>query len=80
EARQTKRNVLLLYLDLDGFKEVNDSYGHGTGDQLIRAVAAGLAVLIPQGAVLARIGGDEFAIAFLSDSDNAAALQLAEQI
>jgi predicted signal transduction protein with EAL and GGDEF domain len=37
-------------------------------------------VLIPQGAVLARIGGDEFAIAFLSDSENAAALQLAEQI
>ncbi|MGO7360343.1 diguanylate cyclase domain-containing protein, partial [Rhizobium ruizarguesonis] len=56
EARQTKRNVLLLYLDLDGFKEVNDSYGHGTGDQLIRAVEAGIAVLIPQGAVLARIG------------------------
>lgn len=80
EARQSKRNVLLLYLDLDGFKEVNDSYGHGTGDQLIRAVAAGLDVLIPQGAVLARIGGDEFAIAFLSDGENAAALQLAEQI
>ncbi|ACI56669.1 diguanylate cyclase/phosphodiesterase [Rhizobium leguminosarum bv. trifolii WSM2304] len=80
EARQTKRNVLLLYLDLDGFKEVNDSYGHGTGDQLIRGVAAGLDVLIPQGAVLARIGGDEFAIAFLSDGENAAALQLAEQI
>jgi diguanylate cyclase (GGDEF)-like protein len=80
EARQTKRNVLLLYLDLDGFKEVNDSYGHGTGDQLIRAVAAGLDVLIPEDAVLARIGGDEFAIAFLSDAENAAALQLAEQI
>ncbi|MBB3658242.1 diguanylate cyclase (GGDEF)-like protein [Rhizobium sp. BK650] len=80
EARQAKRNVLLLYLDLDGFKEVNDSYGHGTGDQLIRAVAAGLDVLIPRDAVLARIGGDEFAIAFLSDAENAAALQLAEQI
>ncbi|MBX4962041.1 putative bifunctional diguanylate cyclase/phosphodiesterase [Rhizobium binae] len=80
EARQSERNVLLLYLDLDGFKEVNDSYGHGTGDQLIRAVAAGLKVLIPQGAVLARIGGDEFAIAFLSDGENAAALQLSEQI
>lgn len=80
EARQAKRNVLILYLDLDGFKEVNDSYGHGTGDQLIRAVAAGLEVLIPQGAVLARVGGDEFAIAFLSDSESGAALQLAEQI
>ncbi len=80
QAQQTKQNVLLLYLDLDGFKEVNDSYGHGTGDQLIRAVAAGLDVLIPEGAVLARIGGDEFAIAFLSEAEHAAALQLAEQI
>jgi diguanylate cyclase (GGDEF)-like protein len=79
-ARQSKRNVLLLYLDLDGFKEVNDSYGHGTGDQLIRAVAAGLRVLIPEGAVLARIGGDEFAIAFVSAEESAAALQLSEQI
>lgn len=80
EATQTGKSVLLLYLDLDGFKEVNDSYGHGTGDQLIRAVAAGLRMLIPEGAVLARIGGDEFAIAFLSDGGNADALQLSEQI
>ncbi|KQV66247.1 EAL domain-containing protein [Rhizobium sp. Root1220] len=80
EAAQTQRNVLILYLDLDGFKEVNDAYGHGTGDQLIRAVAAGLQVLIPSDAVLARIGGDEFAIVFLSDSEQAVALQLSEQI
>lgn len=79
-ARLSKHNVLLLYLDLDGFKEVNDSYGHGTGDQLIRAVAAGLEVLIPEHAVLARIGGDEFAIAFVAEGDNAPALQLSEQI
>ncbi|WP_160009110.1 EAL domain-containing protein [Rhizobium sp. 18055] len=79
-AKQTHHNVLLLYLDLDGFKEVNDSYGHGTGDQLIRAVAAGLRVLIPDGAVLARIGGDEFAIAFASRQADAAALQLSEHI
>jgi diguanylate cyclase (GGDEF)-like protein len=80
QARETKQNILILYLDLDGFKEVNDSYGHGTGDQLIRAVAAGLQVLIPPHAVLARIGGDEFAIAFLSEGGNAEALQLSEQI
>ncbi len=79
-ARQTQDNVQLLYLDLDGFKEVNDSYGHGTGDQLIRAVAAGLKVLIPEGAVLARIGGDEFAIVFASQQGDAAALQLSEHI
>ena len=80
EAQQNKKNILILYLDLDGFKEVNDSYGHGTGDQLIRAVAAGLKVLIPPHAVLARIGGDEFAIAFHSEGGNAEALQLSEQI
>ncbi|MBO9125757.1 MULTISPECIES: bifunctional diguanylate cyclase/phosphodiesterase [unclassified Rhizobium] len=79
-ARQSQDNVQLLYLDLDGFKEVNDSYGHGTGDQLIRAVAAGLKVLIPDGAVLARIGGDEFAIVFASQQGDAAALQLSEHI
>ncbi len=79
-ARQSQDNVQLLYLDLDGFKEVNDSYGHGTGDQLIRAVAAGLKVLIPDGAVLARIGGDEFAIVFASQQADAAALQLSEHI
>lgn len=80
EAQQAKKNILILYLDLDGFKEVNDSYGHGTGDQLIRAVAAGLKVLIPPHAVLARIGGDEFAIAFHTDGGNAEALHLSEQI
>lgn len=80
EAQRDKKNILILYLDLDGFKEVNDSYGHGTGDQLIRAVAAGLKVLIPPHAVLARIGGDEFAIAFHTDGGNAEALQLSEQI
>jgi diguanylate cyclase (GGDEF)-like protein len=79
-AEQTKDNVLLLYLDLDGFKEINDSYGHGTGDQLIRAVAAGLKVLIPEGTVLARIGGDEFAIALALRDGDATAVQLSENI
>jgi diguanylate cyclase (GGDEF)-like protein len=76
-----KTNVLLLYLDLDGFKEINDSYGHGTGDQLIRAVAAGLRVLVPKNAILARLGGDEFAIAFPgAELNDAPALGLSEQI
>lgn len=74
-------NVLLLYLDLDGFKEINDAYGHGTGDQLIRAVAAGLNVLIPPQATLARLGGDEFAIVFPTrELNDAPALRLAEQV
>lgn len=80
-ARAEGSNVLFLYLDLDGFKEVNDSYGHGTGDQLIRAVAAGLTVLAPDEAVLARLGGDEFAIAFAAtELNHGPALSLAERV
>ncbi|WP_332305303.1 putative bifunctional diguanylate cyclase/phosphodiesterase [Rhizobium sp. GR12] len=63
KARHDKSDIKLLYLDLDGFKEINDSYGHAAGDRLIKGVAAALRVLMPEGAVLARLGGDEFAIA-----------------
>jgi len=68
ESGHRNEHVALLYLDLDGFKEVNDAYGHGTGDKLIRGVAAGLKALVGERAVLARVGGDEFAIA-LSTTD-----------
>ncbi|MDH0615482.1 MULTISPECIES: EAL domain-containing protein [unclassified Agrobacterium] len=63
KARHDKTDIELLYLDLDGFKEINDSYGHAAGDRLIKGVAAALRVMVPEGAVLARLGGDEFAIA-----------------
>jgi diguanylate cyclase (GGDEF)-like protein len=53
--------VAVAYLDLDGFKEVNDAYGHESGDRLLRLVAAGFQSLC-QDHVLARIGGDEFAL------------------
>ena len=54
--------VALLYADLDHFKEVNDGLGHGAGDQLLEEVAGRFQAVIPRGDVLARIGGDEFAI------------------
>lgn len=63
DAGRSQQSAILLYLDLDGFKEVNDAYGHGTGDRLIRSVAAGLKMLVGEGVVLGRVGGDEFALA-----------------
>ncbi|MDI7920578.1 bifunctional diguanylate cyclase/phosphodiesterase [Ferirhizobium litorale] len=79
-ARVDSSDVLLLYLDLDGFKEVNDAYGHGTGDQLIRGVAAGLSYLTPQGASVARVGGDEFAIALQTTRIDEQAVELVEAL
>ena len=56
------RPVAVLCLDLDGFKEVNDTLGHTVGDELLRAVARLLVDTLPPEALIARFGGDEFAI------------------
>lgn len=54
------RNLAILTLDLDLFKQVNDLYGHATGDALLRDLAARLRAILGEGEVLARTGGDEF--------------------
>lgn len=59
--------ITVLFADLDGFKEVNDTYGHDVGDRLIRAVAAGFRALVGDGGTLARLGGDEFAVVVEGD-------------
>lgn len=57
-----QRLVAVHYLDLDGFKPVNDRYGHATGDALLSAVAERLNGAIRNGDLVARVGGDEFAV------------------
>lgn len=53
-------SAMLLLIDIDHFKRVNDSYGHGTGDQVLCTVAAALQAGTPDNALAARIGGEEF--------------------
>lgn len=62
-ARREGQSLAVALLDIDNFKDVNDSFGHQTGDELIRQVAGRLHEVLPEGAIIARLGGDEFAIA-----------------
>jgi diguanylate cyclase len=61
-----RRRTAVLYLDLDGFKAINDLYGHATGDALLREISDRLGFAAVQGGFAGRIGGDEFAV-FLTD-------------
>jgi len=63
-------SLAVLYIDLDGFKSINDNYGHDVGDQLLVTVAARWTEALREGDTLARIGGDEF-IVILVDLENA---------
>ena len=73
------RSCALLYVDLDGFKEVNDRHGHDAGDALLREIAARLGRCTRGPDLLARIGGDEFVLLLL-DAGTDGALWVAERI
>jgi diguanylate cyclase (GGDEF)-like protein len=61
-ADREKRMFAVLFVDLDGFKKVNDSMGHVAGDQVLRSVARCLAAVVRRSDTVARLGGDEFVI------------------
>lgn len=70
--------VWVFFLDLDGFKRVNDSWGHAAGDQLINEVANRLRTVVPSDAIVARVGGDEFVIVHVGSRGDA--IGLAERV
>lgn len=63
-AKRTEKSCALVMLDLDRFKHINESYGHGIGDRLICAVADNLRQVVRDDDTLARVGGDEFVLLF----------------
>ena len=73
-------HVALLFLDLDRFKPVNDTYGHAMGDTLLKAVAERLLNCVRESDTVARLGGDEFAVALVRIASRADATVVAEKI
>jgi diguanylate cyclase (GGDEF)-like protein len=79
EASRHQRTVVVLMLDIDHFKQVNDTHGHPTGDDVIRTVAARLAREMRATDLLCRYGGEEFAL-LIPDSDEQGGRVLAERL
>jgi diguanylate cyclase (GGDEF)-like protein len=73
ELRQ-RRPVVVVYIDLDGFKLVNDQHGHARGDDILRTMGEAARTTLRRGDVLARVGGDEFALLLLDASPEEAQL------
>jgi len=73
-ARRNNGIMAIVYLDLDGFKEINNTLGHDSGDLLLKLVAARLVAAVRQEDTVARLGGDEFVIAmpYINSLDGAA--------
>ena len=69
QAERSGENLAVCYLDLDGFKPINDIWGHATGDRLLKEVAERLRVSMRGGDTVARMGGDEFALLLANLSD-----------
>ncbi len=78
--RRTGEQVALLMLDLDRFKQVNDTLGHNAGDKLVQEVGERLRSLVRETDTVARIGGDEFAIVQISPKGEADVRRLCERI
>jgi diguanylate cyclase (GGDEF)-like protein len=68
-AARRGKSVAFMMLDLDGFKKINDLYGHDAGDQLLREVADRMRDAVPPSSIIARLGGDEFGVCIVFEPE-----------
>jgi diguanylate cyclase (GGDEF)-like protein/PAS domain S-box-containing protein len=80
QARRSRWFLCVAFLDLDGFKAINDRFGHGAGDQLLKVVSQRLLSTVRESDTVARLGGDEFAIAFTELATRNQILPLIERL
>ena len=79
-ARRGEHSVAMLYLDLDNFKNVNDTLGHSSGDTLLKQVSDRLSALLRNADTVARLGGDEFLLLVPEVRDGAAVAEIANKV
>ena len=79
-AKRAKSDVALLFFDLDGFKDVNDSFGHEVGDKLLIKIAEMVKSYLREGDVISRLGGDEFLVMLDDNPDEFTLVRIAERI
>ncbi|MEL0612371.1 diguanylate cyclase [Marinomonas arenicola] len=79
QASALKENCALLMMDVDHFKKINDVHGHDLGDLVLKHLAKNSLANLPEGAIMGRIGGEEFAI-LLPDTDRVSTLEVAESL
>lgn len=80
QAARRQQTLAVVYIDLDGFKDINDSYGHAMGDELLMIIADRMKQTMRDGDTLARLGGDEFVAVLVDISDAAACAPLASRL
>jgi len=79
-AKRTGERLALLFIDLDGFKAINDAHGHAAGDEVLRRVAERFRTAVRESETLARVGGDEFTMLLEALPAPAAAMRAAERV
>ncbi|MGK0501343.1 MAG: diguanylate cyclase (GGDEF)-like protein [Alteromonadaceae bacterium] len=79
-AKREKSQVALMFLDLDGFKQVNDSYGHDAGDKLLCGISSEISDAMRDGDIVGRLGGDEFLIILVGNHTNSQLEAIAKRL